>query len=177
MREHFVVLVTTTPSLHPSTLELATRLAGRANAVLLFLHVTPFRQTDGEAMLYSALDVASGEAEEWLSAQAPTDVGVRYRHRIDAGEPEEVVAHFVREHEVDLVVIEEPPRNWVSESLWRGLAERLIRRVDCPVVIGGPGFLRSVPPTRVPVQSPLDDTTVAELLNAMVEARVDALRR
>jgi len=27
------------------------------------------------------------------------------------------------------------------------------------------------------VQSPLDDTTVAELLNAMVEARVDALRR
>lgn len=176
MRDHHVVLVTTSPALHEVTRELATRLAARANAVLVFLHVTPLRPRDGEAMLYGALDLAGGEGAAWARALTPTDGSVRFRHRVEAGEPEARVARFVEDHDVDLVVIEEPPRGWIAASLWRGLAERLIRRLDCPVVIGGPGFLRSAPPAVAPVTAPLDEATVAELLEAMVEARVDALR-
>lgn len=177
MKEHFIVLVTTAPALHASTLELATRLAGRSNAVLLFLHVVPIREVDGVAMLYGALKVAAGDEEAWVRAQLPTDPGVRFRHRVEAGEPEDVVARFVEDNDVDLVVAEEPPRRWISEVLWRGLAERLVRRLECPVVIGGPGFLRSVEPAAPPVPSTLGPGTVAELLNATVEARADALRR
>lgn len=177
MKEHFVVLVTTAPALHASTLELATRLAGRSNAVLVFLHVVPIRTADGVGMLHGALKVASGEDEAWVRAQIPTDPGVRFRHRVEAGEPEDVIARFVENNEVDLVVAEEPPRMWISEVLWRGLAERLIRRLDCPVVIGGPGFLRSVEPAVAPIPSSLEPRTVGELLNAMLDARADALRR
>jgi len=175
MREHYVILVTTAPALHDSTRELATRLAERANAVLLFLHVVPMRAGDGEGMLHSALDVMQEDTESWLMSLRPSDTGVRFRHHFKVGDPDDVVAHFVDTHEVELVVAEEPPRSWLSEVLWRGLAERLIRRVDCPVVIGGPGFLRSSPP-KSPLLASLRLSTVAELLNAMVEARVDALR-
>ena len=176
MKEHFVVLVTTAPMLHDATRELAGRLAARANAVLLFLHVVPTSLADGEAMLHSAVELAAGTDESWLHRQRPTHPGVPFRHRLEVGDPEEIVARFVREHAVDLVVAEEPPRGRISEMLWRGLAERLIRRVDCPVVIGGPGFVRSIPPPTLPIRSPLGAATVADLLNAMVDARVDALR-
>lgn len=176
MKEHFVVLVTTAPMLHDVTRELATRLAARANAVLLFLHVVPASAGDGEAMLHSGVELATGETEAWLRSQRPAHSTVPFRHRLDVGDPADVVAGFVRGHTVDLVVVEEPPRTWISEVLWRGLAETLIRRVDCPVVIGGPGFLRSTPAASQALLSPLETATVAELLNAMVEARVEALR-
>lgn len=176
MKERTIVLVTTAPSLHRSTRELATRLADRAAAVLLFLHVVPLRRQDGEAMLYSALEMAQGEAEAWLRGQRPTDAGTPFRHRLEVGDPEEVVARFVAGHEVELVVAEEPPRSWVSQALWRGLAERLIRRVSCPVVVGGPGFLQADAPEPAPVPRRPRGSNMAELLNATVEARVDALR-
>ena len=176
MNERFIVLVTTAPSLHEVTRELATRLAGRANAVLVFLHVVPAESSDGVGMLHRAVELASGEIEGWVRSQSTGDSGVCFRHRLETGDPVEVVESFVRTHEVELLVVEEPPRNWLSETLWRGLAERLIRRVDCPVVIGGPGFLRSDSPLVPAVRPPLAGTTVAELLDAMVESRVQALR-
>jgi nucleotide-binding universal stress UspA family protein len=169
-------LVTTVPVLHDATRELASRLAARANAVLLFFHVVPTSLADGEAMLHSAVELAAGDNEAWLRRQRPAHPGVPFRHRFEAGDPEEIVARFVRENAVDLVVAEEPPRGRISETLWRGFAERLIRRVDCPVVIGGPGFVRSIPPPASSIRSQLGAATVAELLDAMVDARVEALR-
>lgn len=175
MKEHYVVLVTTAPSLHTATLELATRLAKRANAVLLFLHVLPLQFADGEGMLHSAVEISRGDTESWITAQRPSEAGVRFRHRHEIGEPEALVSRFIQGHEVDLLVVEQPPRDFISEVLWRSFAERLVRSVPCPVVIGGPGFLRAVPPATEPVASPLPAATVADLLNAMVDARTEAL--
>jgi nucleotide-binding universal stress UspA family protein len=173
--ERFVVLLTTAPTLHESTRELASRLAARANAVLLFLHVVP-EAIHSESMLHAAVDLATGAPEAWLRSLRPSHAGVPFRHRLELGDPADIAARFSREHSVELMVAEEPPRGWIAEKLWRGLAETLIRRLDCPVVIGGPGFLRSTPPSSPPIRSMLEAATVAELLNAMVEARVDALR-
>lgn len=176
MSEPLITLVTTAPSLHESTRELASRLAARANAVLVFLHVVPLEAADGEAMLHSGLELATGETEAWLRRQRPSHASVPFRHRLESGDPELIVARFVEEHAVELLVAEQPPRAWLSELLWRSLAERLVRRVACPVVIGGPGFLRTKPRSVAPIRSPLSPNAVGELLNAMVEARVDALR-
>lgn len=176
MKEHYVVLVTNAPSLHAATLDLATQLAKRSNAVLLFLHVLPMRFADGEGLLHAAVDLSHRDTEAWLRALRPAEPGVRFRHRHLIGEPESVVAQFVEDRGVDLVVVEEPPRNVFSEAVWRSFAERLARSLPCPVVIGGPGFLRAEPPRTEPVTSPLPRSTVADLLNAMVDARTDALR-
>lgn len=175
MNERFVVLLTTVPTLHESTRELASRLAARANATLMFLHVVA-GTSHGEAMLQAAVDLASGAPDAWLRNLRPSHVGVPFRHRLELGDPVDIAAGFVREHSVELLVVEEPPRNRIAEVLWRGLAETLIRRLDCPVVIGGPGFLRSAPPATTPIRPTLGAGTVAELLSAMVDARVEALR-
>ncbi|MCB9765229.1 MAG: universal stress protein [Alphaproteobacteria bacterium] len=176
MKDHHVVLVTWAPALHGSTLELATRLAARLNAVLLFVHVVPCRPADGEAMLYSALEVIEGRAEAWVRSLTPSAPGVRFRHRFEVGDPEEILQGLVDAHPVDLVVAEEPPRSWMSKTLWRGVAERLVHRLACPVVIGGPRFLHGAPaPVHTPriYRHPVD---TADLLNALVEARVEAIR-
>jgi nucleotide-binding universal stress UspA family protein len=178
VRDRYVVLVTTAPSLDRATLELASRLASRANAVLLFFHVVPFRRGDGEAMLHAAADVLGRRDERWLRGLAPTEPGTRFLHRLEMGEPEEVVTSFCDEHGVELLVLEEPPRSRVAATLWRGPAERLIRRVRCPVVIGGPRFLRQPLGERrdrsTPRRHPLE---TADLLNALVDARVQSLVR
>lgn len=173
MNDRFVVLVTTVPRLHESTRELASRLAARANAVLLFLHVPA---AGDESMLHAAADLASGGSEAWLTSLRPSHPGVPFRHCLELGDPATIAARYPRDHDVELIVVEEPPRGWISGTLWRSFAETLIRRVPCPVVIGGPGFLRSAPPATPPIRSVLSGATVAELLNASVEARVDALR-
>lgn len=176
MRDHHVLLLTWAPELHSSTLELATRLASRLNAVLLFVQVVPCRPADGEAMLYSALDAREGRAEAWLRSLLPSEAGVRFRHHFDVGDPEVLVPKLVEAHLVDLVIAEEPPRSWVSRALWRSATERLVHQLPCPVVIGGPQFLRGdhAPPTvELKEQHPV---ATADLLNALVEARVEALR-
>jgi len=101
---------------------------------------------------------------------------VQFRHRLEVGSPLKVVADFVSRHNVDLLVAEEPPRSALATALWRGLAERLIRAVDCPVVVGGPGFQRGEPRREAQVYEPLGAATTGDLLNAMVDARVEALR-
>ncbi|MCB9795890.1 MAG: universal stress protein [Alphaproteobacteria bacterium] len=176
MKDHLVVLFTWAPELHGSTLDLSTRLAARLNAVLLFAHVLPCRPSDGEAMLHSAVEVSDGRSEAWLRALAPTDPGVRYRHRFEVGDPEEVIRRLVDEHPVDLVVAEEPPRSWVSRSLWRGLAERLVHRLSCPVVLSGPGFLHGTTVEVQPQPRQQHPIATADLLTALVEARVEAIR-
>lgn len=179
MRESLVVVVTTVPLLNPSTLDLASRLAQRANAVLQFLHVIPIDlESQGPSALHTALEGAAEDraTRRWHPTLQPSDGSVRFRHHLEVGRPEDVIRSFVSTHDVHLLVIEEPPRSVVSETLWRGLAERLIRAVDCPVVIGGPGFLRAAPRVKPPIYTPVSAATTSDLLNAMVEARVDALR-
>ena len=174
MRDHFVVLVTTARCLQAPTLELATRLAGQANAVLMFLHVTPLRPSDGEAMLFAAVDAS--EEEAWARARVPSDTAVRYRHRVVVGDPEEVIEAFVAAQDVECVVVEEPPRSRLSTALWRGLAERLVGRLACPVVIGGPRFLARSPRAVGSMRSAGAGGRVADVLNGVIEARVESVR-
>lgn len=173
MREHYVVLVTTAPALHGDTLALASRLAARSNAVLLFLHVVPLQSSDGEGQLHAVADAHDHDPHDWARSLVPSDGGVRYRHRFEFGDPEAIVADFVQTHDVDIVVAEEPPRSWISAALWRGIAERLVHRVSAPVLIAGPHMLRAdggaLPQPTAWHADP------GELLNALVEARAEAL--
>ncbi len=176
MRDKFVVLMTTATSLNASTLELATGLAAQNNAVLLFFHVVPMTFDQGESMLHTSVALRDAPPKRWLSALRPSDAAVPHRHRYEVGDPLTIIERFVAEHHVEFVVAEEPPRMWISELLWRGFAERLVRRIDCPVVIGGPAFLRAKRRVQAPRPVWSDDASVAELLNSTVEARSHALR-
>lgn len=179
MRDHLVVVVTTTPHLAESTRATASKLAARTNAVLMFLHVIPLSSGDGEAMMLSAARLSDTRERSWLQRQLPTDAAVRYRHRLEVGEPEEVVRRFVEARAVDMVVVEEPPRSWLSSLLTRGFADRLIRELDCPVLVGGPRFLErraTVKRRRQQRELRLSTLEKLDLLNGLLDARVDALQ-
>ncbi len=176
MREHCVVLVTTEPELHDTTRALATRLAERSNAVLLFVHVVPLRRSDGVAMLHSAVDLSSPRHRAWLHAQRPSFEGVPYRPRLEVGEPDEVVEALVDSCDVEMVVVEESRRSWWGMPLGRGLAERLLHVLPCPVVVGGPRFLGEAARRPCPSEERIELSGAVELLNGLLDARVDALR-
>lgn len=177
MKDHYIVLLTTAPALNAATLALGSRLAAQRNAVLLFLHVVALRGGGTEAMLHTAVELAGGEDERWLRGLTPPDAGVRFRHRLEVGDAERAVLRFVAEHDVDLVIAEEPPRARLAHTLWRGVAERLVQHLPCPIVVGGPRFLQGRTGTRrPPPRAALHPTEAADLLGALVDARVEALR-
>jgi len=176
MNERYVVVASTAPQMHDATRELATRLAQGSRAVLVFLHIVSLQSRDGEAMLSASLRDHGGGERAWLQTLRPTDAAVPYRHRYEVGDPDDLVERFVASHAVAYVVAEEPPRSRLSVALWRSFAERLARRLPCPVVIGGPTLL-DMSATRSPSQArPPTYIGLADLLNATVEARVAALR-
>lgn len=175
MTERTVVLLTTSPSLEEPTRDLATRIARRANATLLFLHIIPIRAEDGEAMLYATVDLSEGETERWLEEQAPSDPWIPSRRLLVAGDPGKVVLQFCATYPVEAVVVEDARRGWIRTLLQRNVAGDLSRVLPCPIVIAGPGYLEANRQPEVAPTLPLP-SRAGEMLRAMVDARVDALR-
>jgi hypothetical protein len=176
VKERVVVLLTTVPELHGSTRDLATQLARRSNAVLLFLYVVPLCRSLGEGMLHDAVQVSSLGHRRWLDRQRSTSPAVPSRHRLVVGDPEEVVRELESTLDLELVVVEEARRSWLGVPLTRGLGERLVHQLATPVVIVGPYFTeRAAAPAPAPaVRAELSE--VMALLNGLVDARVEALR-
>lgn len=157
MTARHVVLVTTSPAVHPATIALATDLAAGLGAALLFLHVVPLRPEDGVAMLHDAAAGFNDGADAWLRALRPTSERVPFRHERRVGVPEDIVEDVVARLGAALVVVEEPPRAWWSRVIERSFAEALIPRVSCPVVVGGPRFLEAATtPEPVPAAAPAE---------------------
>lgn len=175
MSERTVILLTTSPSLEESTRQLATRIARRANATLLFLHVIPFRAEDGEAMLYATLDLSGGQVERWLGEQSPSDPWVPSRRLLVAGDPAKVVSDYCGARPVEAVVVEDRRRGWLAGLLGRDVAGSLTRVLPCPVVVAGPGYVDAHPERAAPGLLAFPERA-GEMLRAMVDARVDALR-
>lgn len=155
-------------------LQLAVRLATEHAATLILLHVFPLQASDGEAMLYSGLALLEGNPERRLAALVPNDLSVPCRCVVEVGDPEERIEDFVRRERVDLLVMEARRRSGLRKMLGRSLAERLIGRVDCPVVTYRAG--RIAPGARPGGPAPAPSVLSSELLAILLNARVEALR-
>jgi len=183
VRDRYVVLLLTSSTVRASTVRAATRLAERSHAVLLFLLVRSARRGAHEGGLYASTELTDRAVGAWLRSLESTDLAVSYRHRVAQGDPVQVVAELAESVPVELVVTEDVSRGWLPRMIAPSVSERLVRALPCPVVVAGPSTQHGVrldatahrrhgPPAR-PV---LESRMVADLLGALVDARVKAVR-
>lgn len=79
--------------------------------------------------------------ERFVESDAPTAIA-----HLEQGDPKEVLADFVRENGIDLVVMGSVGRSGIAGLLIGELAEELLTRVDCSAITIKPeGFLSPIP--------------------------------
>lgn len=173
MSDPKVLLVTDLDGDVDRGIALASRAAAERSATLVVLHVVNMTTRDGEGMMYHGI-WEPGRTERRLADLRSCDPGIRLVHALEVGDPETVVGDFVDRENVVLMVMEARRRSLFRRTFGRSLTDRLIGRVDCPVMTYR-GQVTSPVPQRVlpPIESEEQLTT---LLNARVDALVGWMR-
>jgi len=68
--------------------------------------------------------------------------GIRHKELIEEGEVPEVLSKFVREYDIDLIVISTGGRKGLEKLLLGSVAEEVFRNAECPVLTVGPHATR-----------------------------------
>ncbi|MEX0612206.1 MAG: universal stress protein [Pirellulales bacterium] len=122
-----------------AALDYASRLARESGALLLIVHVDDMGDLNalmGEAgYLYGTTEAARQEAKERLSRVKPTVANVRYEHHYLTGSPVAELLKFAECEEVDLIVMGSHGRTGLSRLLMGSIAEGVMRKATCPVLI------------------------------------------
>jgi nucleotide-binding universal stress UspA family protein len=123
-----------------AALEYASTLAAEANAKLHIVHVHDVND----------MHAALGEAgylyeEEWkkedtisrehLRRVVPTVAKVKYEHHYLTGVPSSAIVDFAADNHIDLIVMASHGRTGLSRLLMGSMAEGVMRKAPCPVVI------------------------------------------
>ena len=123
-----------------AALKLASRLAAEAQATLFIVHVHDVRDLNaamGEASYEyaSSWDDRRREAQEHLSKVVPTVAGLTYKRECLTGSPVPEILRFAECHNVDMIVMASHGRTGLSRLLMGSIAEGVMRKARCPVLI------------------------------------------
>lgn len=123
-----------------SALEYATKLARETGARLLITHVQelPLIYGDGIYQYYAFPEPDTSEARRLLDDVRPGDPAVAYEHRLLTGDPAARIAEAAEAEHVDLIVMSSHGRSGVRRVLLGSVAESVLRRASCPVLIVRP---------------------------------------
>jgi universal stress protein A len=121
-------------------LTLASTLAAEAKAVLHIVHVQDVQELSaamGEAafIFESTLDKEQDAIRDRLAEVLPTAPAVTYEHHFLTGSPVIEIVNFAVEKDVDLIVMASHGRTGISRLLMGSIAEGVMRRARCPVLI------------------------------------------
>jgi nucleotide-binding universal stress UspA family protein len=123
-----------------AALEYASTLAAEGNAKLHIVHVHDINDMNaalGEAgFLYEESwtqeDTASREC---LRKVVPTVAGVKYEHHYLTGVPCSAIVDFAADNHIDLIVMASHGRSGISRLVLGSIAEGVMRKAPCPVLI------------------------------------------
>ena len=120
-------------------LEYATRLARDSGATLLIAHVEepPVVYGDG-AFYYGVPEPDLGAVEAMLREIKPLDPSVPYEHRLVKGSPADAIVALAKDEGVDVIVMSSHGRTGLGRLLMGSVAEVVVRRAECPVMIVKP---------------------------------------
>ena len=141
-----------------AALKLASSLAAESNAVLYIVHVHDVRDLNaamGEAsyLCASAWDEERQEAEKRLRQIVPSVAGVAYENECLTGSPVPQIIEFAEGHNIDLIVMASHGRTGLPRLLMGSIAEGVMRKAKCPVLIVKQPFAKPEPAKDVEVAS------------------------
>lgn len=114
-------------------------LARAFGARLSLLHVVHESFTDDiiAATSLGMLEVAGKNARVRLTRllSSEDERALRPEHVVRTGPPDTEIVDYAREHDVDLIVVATRGRSAVAHIIEGSVAERLLRRAPCPVLI------------------------------------------
>jgi nucleotide-binding universal stress UspA family protein len=123
-----------------AALKLASSLAAEARATLYVIHVFDAQALSaamGEAgYLYAAAWQEDLEtAKRNLRSVVPTAAGVAYHQECLTGSPVPEILNYAVTHEIGLIVMASHGRSGLSRLLMGSVAEGVMRKASCPVLI------------------------------------------
>jgi nucleotide-binding universal stress UspA family protein len=118
----------------------ASSLAADSDAMLHIVHVQDTRDLNpamGDASyLYAATwEQEYEEAKKRLRRVQPTSPGVQFEQHDLIGAPAEEIVAFAVKNKIDLVVMASHGRTGLSRLLMGSVAEAVMRRAPCPVLV------------------------------------------
>jgi len=118
-----------------AALAMATALARDSGATLIIAHVEepPVAYGGGE-MYYGTPEPALEEIQRMLQEVKPQDLGVKFEHRLIAGDPAGAICRLAEELDVDLIIMGTHGRTGLSRLVMGSVAEAVVRRATCPVL-------------------------------------------
>jgi nucleotide-binding universal stress UspA family protein len=118
----------------------AAAMAQQNGAKLLVVHVEESPVVYGEGTFYYGIPEPNEEAlREMLADLKPHEDGIPCERFLLQGSPAERIVEFAKEKGVDLIVMSSHGRTGLGRLLIGSVAESVVRRAECPVLIVKPG--------------------------------------
>jgi universal stress protein A len=139
MKTRKILIPTDFSSKGEAALEYAASLARERNALLVIVHVQEPPAVYGEGSYYYGDPEPDPDLlRNMLLAVKPHDPAVACRHRFVQGFPAAGILTAAKEEDVDLIVMSSHGRTGLSRVLLGSVAEEVMRKAECPVMIVKP---------------------------------------
>jgi nucleotide-binding universal stress UspA family protein len=114
----------------------AEALAKQSHARLMIVHVEEPPMAYGGGELYYGLPEPSSERiMKMLEDVKPSDPAVAFTHRLSIGDPAGEIVRLARDEKAEMVVMGTHGRTGMTRLLMGSVAEAVVRRSPCPVLI------------------------------------------
>jgi nucleotide-binding universal stress UspA family protein len=137
-----------------AALEFASRLAVESGALLEIIHVDDEREMSlvmadsGYPYVLPSEMEDRGEVRERLEQVVPPLAEVRYQHHYLKGIPIATIVDFAKRENVDLIVMASHGRTGLARLLMGSIAEGVLRRAPCPVLVVKQPATENAPPEK-----------------------------
>ncbi len=136
MPEKTIVFPTDFSTASDAALTHAAALARQSGARLLIVHVEEPPLAYGGGELYYGLPEPSSERIlKMLEDVKPADPAVPFTHRLTMGDPAAEIVRIATDEQAEMIVLGTHGRTGLSRLLMGSVAEAIVRRAPCPVLI------------------------------------------
>lgn len=127
-----------------TTLEYAASLAKEKNGQLMVVHVQEVPRAYGGEMYYGIPEPSVDELSDMLRDVKPSDTAIPVQYTLLSGDPAYAIVQFAKDEGADLIVISSHGRTGFLRALMGSVAEAIVRKAHCPVLVCKPGQIAAV---------------------------------
>ena len=122
--------------LSDAALPLATSIARDRQAEIIILHIQepPAAYAAGE-LYFGPMEPDTQALRQTLESVTPNDPNVVCIHHLVMGDPAKEIVRVADEEEVEMIVMSTRGRTGLAHVLMGSVAEKVVRRASCPVLV------------------------------------------